>query len=152
MTSEPKAIKHIPKIIVVTYPILKSKIISFLLINLSFFFFSKVQIDCQIEISSGAGIQPIKATKKAISIASFGKICVNSNELLELVPAINTANKVLTVSNTITNFIKLSRSLYLPIKSISKHIKIIIHAQTVILDVIPKSSIANPAVTIVTAV
>ena len=77
---------------------------------------------------------------------------MNSNELVVLNPAKNTANKVLIVNNIITNFIKLSNNLYLPIKRIIKHIVIIIEAQTVMFDVIPNSSIANPAVTIVTAV
>ena len=139
ITNAPREIKQIPKMIVVKYPILKSRIISLSFIFFSFFFFSKVHIDCHTETSSGAGIQPIKATKNAISIVSFGNTCVNSNELVVLNPAKKTANKVLTASIIITNFIRLSKSLYFPIRRTNKQIAIIIHAHAVMFDVIPKS-------------
>ena len=38
------------------------------------FTFSLVQMDCQIEISKGAGIQPRKAAKKTIPETSIGNI------------------------------------------------------------------------------
>ena len=56
------------------YPTLKSNNADLYLILLSRFNFSFVHIDCQIETSRGAGIQPMKAAKKIIPETSSGNI------------------------------------------------------------------------------
>ena len=62
-----------PTIIVPKKPILKSKTADFGVIA-PLLAFSKDHKECQIEISKGAGIQPIKAIKKAIPTESLGDI------------------------------------------------------------------------------
>ena len=71
-------------------------------------------MDCQIEISKGAGIQPIKAAKKTIPETSIGNIwfvVISPGLLLIAKP---TASNVDSTKITITNFIKLSSNLYFP--------------------------------------
>ena len=67
-------------------------------------------------------------------------------------PAKNTAITVLIVRRIITNFIKLSKNLYLPIIKIKTQENVMVVAHIVILDESPNNSIAKPAVTMVTAV
>ena len=68
-------------------------------------------MDCHIDTSNGAGIQPMNAAKNAIPSSVVGKTCFISNEFVDSKPAKNTAKIVLIVSNIITNFIMLSKNL-----------------------------------------
>ena len=113
--------------------------------------FSIDQIECHIETSNGAGIQPKKAIKKVISTAPEGSICVTSKVYFVLNKATHTAIKVLIDKMTIMYFIKLSNNLYLP--TIKKRMlkNNISEDHKTKSSVIPKSCDANPAVTIVTA-
>ncbi len=135
---------------VVPYPILKSKRDCSLVIVGSNFFFSTTQTECQMEISKGAGIQPIKAIKKAIEIESEGIICLKSIITAGFI-ASATAIIVLTVRPNTIIFINESSILYLPIIKINIHIPVIITAQK-INELPPKREDAIPAVTMVTAV
>ena len=74
ITSAPSPTKQIAKKVVEMYPTLKSKRVSLIVVFFDcILFFSSVHIECQIEISKGAGIQPRKAIKKSNPL-SFGNI------------------------------------------------------------------------------
>ena len=73
ITKAPKDRKLKPKIKVVNYPVLKSKRASLILKLSSFLVFSNVHIDCHIDTSIGAGIQPINAARKIIPTSVLGK-------------------------------------------------------------------------------
>ena len=93
----------------------------------------------------------MNATRNAIFKLVIGKTCCREIWLLLLLAANTTAKTVDIASNNITNFMSLSKILYFPIKRIYMHKKIISIAQSSIFELNPKSSMASPAVTIVTA-
>ena len=133
------------------YPTLKSNILSF---SDTFFtcvlFFSKVHIECQIEMSRGAGIHPKNAIKNNRPVWS-GKICWKELGCSLFKKANVTAAILLMARIIIMTFINLSSQLYLPDINKKEHIRVIIRLQITMLSVIPNSVEAMPAVTTVTA-
>ena len=69
-----------------------------------------------MEISIGAGIQPIKAIRNKI-LSPLGNICEKTSEVLPLKNAIVTARTLLIVRTRIMTFMTLSNNLYLPINN-----------------------------------
>jgi len=117
-----------------------------------FFFFSTTQSELITEISNGAGIQPIKAIKNAISTLLSGSIWLKLTGSVLLITAKLTANTVVMVNTIIITFIRLSNNLYFPTMSRIKQIIIIITVHSSILIKSPNRDEAKPAVTMVTAV
>ena len=112
-------------------------------------FFSRVHIECHIEISNGAGIHPKNAIKKSKPLPC-GITC--SKEGLSLLKkATPTANTLLIANEIIITLINLSSHWYLPRIKIKLQKRVIIILQVTISFVIPNSFEAKPAVTTVTA-
>lgn len=89
--------------------------------------------------SSGAGIQPINAIRKATSVVSLGNIWVKGMVFAFLVYARITAAIVLMVRVIIIIFISISNSLNRPISKTSKQITVIRILHIAGFEVIPKS-------------
>ena len=131
---------------------LKSNKADFGVYSLVPLFFSIAHNDCHTETSSGAGIHPIKAIKKAISILFFGRICFIDSKLVSVEKAIFTAIIVLIVRVRTIIFMRPSSNLYFPKTNRERQITRIITVQISMLIKSPNKVEANPAVTMVTAV
>ena len=82
------------------------------------FLFSLVQMDCQTEISRGAGIQPKKAIKNEIPIVFLGITGFKEREVWGDKAESIKALTVLIVNTIMMHFIILSSSLNFPIVKI----------------------------------
>ena len=152
ITNVPNNKKPMPKTMVLKQPTLKSNKADFVLYCFVSLFFSIAQSDCHTAMSNGAGIQPIKAIKKAISKLFSGSICLNEIGSTLFTKAMLTAIMVLMESVIMIIFIKRSKSLYFPKINSAKQIMMMITVHNFTLIKSPNSEDAKPAVTIVTAV
>ena len=110
-----------------------------------------VHIDCHIDVSTGAGIQPMKAARNIIPSNFDGMSCFVAILTCECKLARNTAAIVEILKTKMIALMRLSNKRYRPMIKIKRQLIVMIQDHRVRLDVTPKSLTASPAVTMVTA-